>query len=129
MARNRLRTKGRSESGRFAGIPLACMDHENYISLSMPGKVLLMEFCRQYNGYNNGDLTASFSLMNKRGFRSKGTLNRAIKELKKQDWILVSRIGGRHQCNLYALTFHAVNDCKGKLDIQPTITAPGTWKN
>ncbi|MBI4006149.1 MAG: helix-turn-helix domain-containing protein [Gammaproteobacteria bacterium] len=125
---SRLKLKGRRESGRFAGIPVACMDHENFISLSMPAKVLLMELCRQYNGYNNGDLCASFSVMHKRGYRSKGTLNRALKELREKDWVQLSRFGWRNKCSLYALTFHAIDDCKGKLDIQPTTTAPGTWK-
>jgi hypothetical protein len=125
---NRLKQKGRKEYGRFAGIPIACMDHENFISLSMPARVLLLELCRQYNGFNNGDLCASFSVMNKRGFRSKGTLNRALKELRQKDWILLSRMGWRNKCALYALTFHAIDDCKGKLDIKPTTTAPGTWK-
>jgi hypothetical protein len=104
------------------------MEHENYISLSTHAKVLLLELCKQYNGFNNGDLCASFSVMRKRGFKSKGTLDNAIKELKGKNWILTSRQGGRHRCSLYALTFQAIDDCKGKLDIQPTTTAPGTWK-
>ena len=125
---NRLKAKGRRESGRFAGIPIACMEQSNYISLSMAAKVLLTEFCRQYNGFNNGDLCAAYSLMSKRGFRSKGTLSRALRELKDNDWILTSRQGGKNQCSLYALTFQAIDDCKGKLDIKSTNTAPGTWK-
>ena len=125
---SRLKQKARRESGRFAGIPIACMDHEKFISLSMPARALLLELCRQYNGFNNGDLCASFSIMKNRGFRSKGTLNRALKELRQKDWILLSRMGWRNKCALYALTFHAIDDCKGKLDIKPTTTAPGTWK-
>ena len=128
MAMNVFKAKSRSESGRFAGIPHACMEHENYISLNAHAKVLLLEFCKQYNGFNNGDLSASFKTMKKRGFRSKGTLDKALKELKAKGWIVVSRYGGRNTCNLYALTFHAIDDCKGKLNIKPTPTAPGTWK-
>jgi hypothetical protein len=128
MATSRQRQKGRKESGRFAGIPVICLDQANYISLSMAAKALLTEFCRQYNGFNNGDLSAPYSLMSKRGFRSKGTLSRAIRELKDNDWILVSRQGGKNQCSLFALTFHAIDDCKGKLDIKSTTIPPGTWK-
>jgi len=128
MGRNRKKEKGRRESGRFAGIPVVCLEQNNYISLSMAAKALLTEFCRQYNGFNNGDLCAPYSLMAKRGFRSKGTLSRALKELKGNDWVLVSRQGGKNQCSLYALTFYAIDECKGKLDIRPTNVAPGTWK-
>jgi len=125
---SRLKQKGRRESGRFAGIPVACMNHENFISLSMPARGLLLELCKQYNGFNNGDLCASFSIMKKRGFRSKGTLNRVLKELKYRGWIQISRLGGQNKCSLYALTFHAIDDCKGKLDISATTTAPAIWK-
>ena len=81
---SRLKAKGRRETGQFAGIPKACMKHLNYIELSMPAKVLLWEFCYQYNGFNNGDLCAAFSVLKERGWRSKGTLARAIDELKKK---------------------------------------------
>ena len=125
---SRLKAKGRREKHQFAGIPKACMRHLNYIGLSMPAKVLLWEFCYQYNGYNNGDLCAAFSILKERGWRSKGTLGRAIKELKERQWIIVARQGGRNQCSLYALTFQAIDECKGKLDILSTNVASGDWK-
>ncbi len=125
---NRLKVKGRREKGTFAGIPKACMQHLNYIELSMPAKVLLWEFCYQYNGFNNGDLCAAFSVLKERGWRSKGTLARAIDELKKRQWVVVSRQGGKNQCSLYALTFQAIDECKGKLDILSTRVASGGWK-
>jgi len=125
---SRINAKGRREKHQFVGIPKACMKHSNYIELSMPAKVLLWEFCYQYNGYNNGDLCAAFSVLKERGWRSKGTLARAIDELKERQWVIVSRQGGRNQCSLYALTFQAIDECKGKLDITSTITASGDWK-
>ena len=125
---SRLKQKGRREQGQFVGIPKECMINSNYYEMSMPAKILLHEFCFQYNGYNNGDLCAAFSGMKKRGWRSKGTLDKAIKELKARGWIQVSRQGGRNQCSLYALTFQSVDDCKGKLDISPTNVASGDWK-
>ena len=125
---SRLKAKGRRETGQFAGIPKACMKHLNYIELSMPAKVLLWEFCYQYNGFNNGDLCAAFSVLKERGWRSKGTLARAIDELKKRQWVVVSRQGGKNQCSLYALTFQAIDECKGKIDIYPSNVASGDWK-
>jgi hypothetical protein len=74
----------------------------------------------------NGDLCAAYdSVLHKRGFRSKGTVSRALDELRQFGWILTSRQGGRNQCSLYALIFQAIDDCKGKIDIAPTTTAPG----
>ena len=125
---SRLKVKGRRERHQFVGIPKVCMKHLNYIELSMPAKVLLWEFCYQYNGYNNGDLCAAFSVLKERGWRSKGTLARAIDELKERGWIIVARQGGRNQCSLYALTFQAIDECKGKLDILSTNVASGDWK-
>jgi len=66
--------------------------------------------------------------MQKRGWHSKGTLDRALKELKAKGWIIVSRMGGRNMCSLYALTFQAIDECKGKLDIYPSNVASGDWK-
>jgi len=126
--RNRTKVTGRREKHAFVGIPKVCMKHQNYSDLSMPAKVLLHEFCYQYNGFNNGDLCAAFSVLNKRGWKSKGTVNRAIKELIAHGWIIVSRQGGRNQCSLYALSFQAIDECKGKLDIKPTTTSLGYWK-
>jgi len=85
--------KGRSESGQFVGIPKECMKHMNYYEMSMPAKVLLHEFCFQYNGYNDGNFCAAFSVLKNRGWKSKGTLGRAITELKDRGWIIVSRQG------------------------------------
>jgi len=129
LVQSRAKLKGRKESRRFTGIPRVCMLNDNYIKLSPYAKVLLWEFCFQYNGFNNGDLCAAFSVMKKRGWKSPSTLSRALKELRKIEWIIVSRQGGRNLCSLYALTFQAIDDCKGKLDIKSTITALGYWKN
>ena len=127
MTHTRGKAKGRRDTDRFAGIPIRCMDHANYIRLSKNARALLFEFCRQYRGRNNGDLSAAYSMMYKRGWTSKGTLARGLKELLRNGWILKSRQGGRHQCSLYALTFKAVDECGGKHDIDPTSVPPGNW--
>ena len=128
MVSKQTSVNNRSSIKAFAGIPKECMSHENYCQLSPNAKVLLVEFCYQYNGHNNGDLSAAFSTLQKRGWRSKGTVSRAIKELRKAGWIVLTRQGGKNQCSLYALTFKAVDECKGKHDMPPTIIASGDWK-
>lgn len=52
----------------------------------------------------------------------------AIKELKDTGFITVSRQGGKNRCSLYALTFFAVDDCGGILDIPATHTFTDDWK-
>jgi len=127
MARTRNRVKGRSEAGRFAGIPHAVMHHPDFIDLSANAVRLLLEMARQYNGHNNGDLSAAWSLMRARGFRSETTLTRALHELMERTLLTRSRegrfINPGKQCALYALTWHAVDECPGKnLEIKPTAT-------
>jgi len=129
MGRNRQKTKGRRNFKPFKSMPTECMKSDKYFNLKPYAKVLLWEFCYQYNGYNNGDLCAAYSMLEKRGWKSKGTVDRSKKELLRSGWIEVSRRGGKNQCHLYALTFHAIDDCNGKLDIHPTVTPSHMWKN
>jgi hypothetical protein len=82
----------------------------------------------QYKGDNNGDLCAAWTLMQPRGWKSKDTLSKALKELLAGDWLEVTRQGGRHKATLYGLTFYAIDDCKGKLDVKATGSPRGTWK-
>ena len=89
---------------------------------------MVIDIASQYRGHNNGDLCAPLSLMRKRGWNSSDQLEKAKKELIKKDVILVARQGGRNKANLYALTWFPIDECKGKLDIASTITAPVDWK-
>ena len=129
MASSREKTKGRRESGRFAGIPHRVMATDKYISIDTHAKTLLYEMAYQYNGHNNGDLSASWTLMKKRGFKSPSTLNQAIKQLRDFGFIEITRMGGRNTCTLFALTWAAIDDCNGKLDVNETRTPSGLWKN
>ena len=90
---------------------------------------LLMDLLAQYKGDNNGDLCAAWTLMQKRGWRSRDTLSKARRELLKAEWIIVTRQGGKHLPTLFALTFFAVDECGGKLDMKPTHSPPSNWRN
>lgn len=96
--------------------------------LSPYAKSLLLEFTSQYNGYNNGDFSASFKQMKEKGWNSSVTLNKAKKELIDAELIIVTRQGGRNQCSLYGLSFFAIDECQGKLDIPSTEKASDDWK-
>ncbi len=129
MAKSYAKAKGRSEGGRFVALPHKCLEHKNFTRLTPKATKLFIDLSFQYNGYNNGDLTAAFTIMKKRGWKSKETLRLAIDELLHFGWIILTRIGGLNRNpNLYALTIHAIDDCNGKLDVSSTVTAPGNWK-
>lgn len=128
MTRRRDRHKGRSEGGTFVAIPHAVLNSPNYLALSMHARGLLFDMAVQYRGKNNGDLCAAWTLMKRRGWKSKETLGRALKELRDYGFILLTRQGGRNLCSLYALTWRPIDHCGGKLDEPSTVTAPGTWK-
>ncbi len=120
--------KNRSEKGRFLQMPHALLTHQNYLSLSAHARALLIDIALQYNGYNNGDLCAAWTFMKKRGHKSKDTLNRKLNELLEKGMIIKSRQGCLGKCNLFAITWQPINECKGKLDIKPSSVAPGNWK-
>lgn len=127
MAQTREKSKGRRSGGRFAGIPHAVMNHPDYVRLSANAVRLLLEMARQYNGHNNGDLSAAWALIRNRGFRSETTLTRALHELLDHRFLLRTRegrfINPGKQCALYAITWLAIDECPGKqLEVQSTAT-------
>ncbi len=87
-----------------------------------------MDLAAQFRGFNNGDLCMAWTIMEKRGWKSRDTLNKARKELLDVELILVSRRGDRKRPNLYALTFFAIDECGGKLDVKPTDRPHSTWR-
>ncbi len=112
----------------FAGIPRIVMTHPDYKSLGGNSIRLLLELAYQYRGSNNGDLQACYSLMKDRGFSSKETLSRAIKQLLEKKFIIRTRTGAflnpGGRCALYALTWQPIDECGGKLEVAATRTAP-----
>lgn len=117
--------RGRATNGRFAGIPHSVMESESYYLSSGNALKLLLELAKQYNGINNGDLSAAFSVLKSRGWRSKKTLARCLTELIDRELIVRTREGwfsnpgGR--CALYALAWDPIHECPGKdLELGPT---------
>ena len=125
----RRRITGRQTTNPFVQLPYHVLNHENFRTLSPRATKLAIDIAAQYRGHNNGDLCAPLSLMRGRGWNSSDQLEKAKKELIKKDVILVARQGGRNKANLYALTWFPIDECKGKLDVASTKTAPVNWKN
>ncbi len=129
MARRKTKYSAeRGEAGGFVSVYHCVLNSCAMKCLSAYGTKLLMDLLSQYKGQNNGDLAAAYSVLQHRGWHSKGTLSRAIKELIAVGLIEISRQGGRHQCSLFAVTFYAVDECKGKLDIAATIRPKSLWR-
>ncbi len=124
----RRRNLGRQTTAPFLRLPLDLLEHESFRTLTPRATKLLVDVAAQYNGHNNGDLCAPLSLMRKRGWRSSDQLFKARKELQDRGLILTSRQGGLNKCSLFALTWFQIDECKGKLDIKSTATAPHHWR-
>lgn len=126
--RDRRRHKGRSEGGTFSKIPHAVQDSPNWHRCRATAIKLLLALVRQYNGRNNGDLCASASVLQRHGLNRSGANPVAARELRHYGLIVLTRQGGLHGPSLYALSWHAIDNCGGKLDCTPTYVAPGDWR-
>jgi hypothetical protein len=120
--------KKKREGGGFVPMPHVVIRSLSWSKLSPHAIKLLIDLLAQYKGDNNGDLALAWTTMVERGWKSRDTLNKARKELLDEGWIVLARQGGRHQCSLYAVTFYAIDYCKGKLEIQATASPPGCWR-
>lgn len=137
MAMSRLKAKGRRESGRYAIVPHDIISSPNFQKMNGNAVKLLLQLMEQLRfkkgagPSNNGDLCVSWSVMKNKGWRSKNTLQRAKDELLYYGFIQLTRQGLgviRGWPNLYALTFHAIDECDGKLEVPATRVASGRWK-
>lgn len=119
-------TKGiRKKKARFIAIPHSVLRHPDYRRLRGTSVKLLNDLVMQFNGSNNGNLSAAWGLMSPLGWNSKETVTSAVKQLIEHGLIVKTR-DGRFQnpnsrCDLYALTWHRIDECEGKdLFLRPT---------
>lgn len=105
------RSKGRKESDSFLALPHSLLNTRKFSSLGASSVKLLVQMGGLYNGRNNGDLSATFSDLQLKGWRSKETLNNALKELMDKGFIFKTRQGCFPKtCSLYALTWKSLDD-------------------
>jgi hypothetical protein len=131
MAKNK--TKGRdSRQLTYPGylhLHRPLLDCPDFIGLSGVQTKLLIDIASQYNGYNNGDLCASLSVLKKRGWNSNDTISNGLKELTARNLIIQTKQGGLGLGpNLYAITWQPIDECKGKLDVPATTSASRSFK-
>jgi hypothetical protein len=96
--------------------------------LSHKAAHLLDNLIAQFDGKNNGDLSAAPKIMKLFGWNSQGSIHSALVELLGYGFIEQTRQGGKNQCSLYAVTWHAIDECNGKLDVKATRVASSLWK-
>lgn len=133
MAKNYSKAKSRRESGAFIPIPVSVIQHPNYRNLNGTALRLLLDLCSQVRfkpggTVNNGDLTAAMTILKELGWTSNESIDYALKELLHYGFITITRRGGRNKCHLYAVTWWTIDECKGKLDVNPTNIPPNDWK-
>ena len=116
------------EPGGYVPLAHVVLRSPAFSRLSRGACKLVLDLLSQYRGDNNGDLCVAWTVMERRGWKSRDTLYRALKELLDGKWIEVTRQGGKHRCSLYAFTFFAIDPCKGKLDVDSTHSPRGTWR-
>lgn len=127
MARNLRKAKGRSQSHSFVMFPHHLLCHQKFYALSGNACKALLYLSSQFKGHNNGDLQIAWKIAKKKGWTSNGSLRGGVKELIEAGFVVTSRQGGRNCCSLYALTWFAIDDCGGKLDIPASNKAPNDW--
>lgn len=122
------KAKNRRQSGGFSRLPAVLMDTEDFRMISGSAHKVLLALLRQYRGNNNGDLSIPFSEAKKWGIGSKATLQKAKQELIDRNLIIKTRegcfINPGAKCDLFAITWEPIDECGGKLDVEPTTTAP-----
>lgn len=119
--------KKSSINGAFLAMPMAVLNCSKYRALSSSGVKLLFDIAMQYNGKNNGDLSAAWKIMKPKGWRSEATLDRAKKELLAAEFIAQTRQGRLpNLCTLYGVTWIALNP-NAKLDVGPNGFPCGAW--
>ena len=89
----RRRTTGRQTTNSFLSLPHHVLNHENFRCLSPKATKLAIDIASQYRGNNNGDLCATLSVMQSRGWNSSDQLNKAKKELLEKGRHMAGQTG------------------------------------
>ena len=121
----------RQKTAPFLAIPKQVIRSDAFENLGGSALKLLIQLGEQFNGTNNGNLQASWTVLKEKGWGSKGTLQRSINELLEKGFIVKTRQGylRPHRCSLYAITWRAIDHCSGIHEADPTKVASNDWKN
>jgi len=117
------------DGGSAFVIPYTLLRHPNFTRLSPYGVKLLIDLGRQYTGFNNGYLCASYSLMREQGWHAPMTLHKAASECEHYQLIVKTQQGSLNKPNLYAFTWRRIDEKADKpLIVAPSTKPPDAWK-
>ena len=122
------RSLGRRSKKRFLYVPVEVLTSEACRTLPPSALKVLCCIAAQYGGHSNGDMCVARKVLVKFGFSSRRQVFAATKRLEERGLIIKTRQGGRNKCNLYAVTWLAIDYCKGKLDVPETRVPSNAWK-
>lgn len=134
------KSKGRAENigklkqalNRSTFTPLRhdLINSEQFKKLSLAAKSVFFHLLGKYNRLNNGDLSAPLNRAKEEFNLSDKGLRKALTELIEHNFLEVTRIGGKNQCSLYALTCFPLNDVnKAGIFIKATKEPSDKWKD
>lgn len=94
-------------SGPFTAVPDAVMSSPAWASLTDAAVRLLLELAYRHDGFNNGNLFASYGQLAKRGMKSHSKVERAFDELVNMGFVVKASEANRltNQAAHYALTW------------------------
>lgn len=126
--RRRQRQHGRRTEHTFLRLPHYVIKSAQWDALSGNAVKFLLALASSYDGSNNGDLSFTRNQAKKRGWKSGGTRDRAAEEAVEAGFAVVTRHGGRHRCNLYAVTWEAIDDVGKDIMYAPEHKASRLWE-
>jgi len=127
VSRKYSKAKGRGGDSGHLGLPKVVIRHSNFSMLSAYANKLLIDLGEQYQGYNNGDLCATWKFMKERGWKSRETLNNSLRELEYFGLVVQTQEGGLNRPSLYAFTWKKI-DKVAKESPWNVGEVPASWK-
>lgn len=118
--RKRAKHTGRGKGHSFVQMPHHMIQSQQFYKLGGAAVKLLLFLAGQYNGKNNGDLSATESMVRTAGVCTPSKVHSLLVELEHAGFIVKTRHGIKRMCSLYALTWYGIDECAGKgLEIGP----------
>lgn len=112
--RNRQKHTGRRPSDTFVRLPHPVIRSPPFFALSGAAMKMLLFLAAQYNGHNNGDLSATKSMVEGAGVCAGSKSKELLAQLEEAGFIVQTRHGIKRQCHLYAITWIGIDRCPGK---------------
>lgn len=112
--RNRRKITGRQPSDTFVRLPHSMMRHPSFFALGGAAMKMLLFLASQYNGRNNGDLSATKAMVEAASVCAASKSKELLGQLEEAGFIVQTRHGIKKQCHLYAVTWLGIDRCPGK---------------